>query len=170
MNLPPASAHPLESDDELLALINATLEAFRSRQRYNVIRAIEGTENLRGRRIVHADDDLFVMEQLTEALLTATRGTSSFVLHNKEEPALFAGNIIAHAPEVVLMDYQLRGFVGPQVVEEIARLGPNVKCVGFSARQVHNKEFTHVIGTVVKNTTAPYESLQELSHLLRKQA
>ncbi len=135
-------------------------------------------ESLRNKKIVMVDDVINVLENYAPDLLVATDGKANFIHYNNEtldelvkkiiSMSGIKTKIIAHNPNIVLLDYHLsRQLTGSQVAMALKKHFSG-DIVGFSSDETTNKNFTEagVKGCVDKGSATPEQTIQALGKLM----
>ena len=125
-------------------------------------------ESLRNKSIVMVDDVINVLENYAPDLLVATGGKAKFIHYNNETLDELVKKILAHNPDIVLLDYHLsRQLTGSQVAIALKKQFSG-DVVGFSSDERTKTDFLEAgaKGCVDKGSATPEQTIQALGKLI----
>ena len=125
-----------------------------------------------GRRIVLVDDDPQVIGVFMPALKKVTQNNAWAVLYNGQDITQIRDEILAHTPDIVLMDYSLgsRDMHGDAIVRDMLQHGTEFKqpimFIGFSMFEERHKEFKNAGAQafVGKNVLDVHGTIRQIAH------
>jgi DNA-binding NarL/FixJ family response regulator len=89
---------------------------------------------LKGKRVVMVDDSKGLVESYIPWLVVSTGGTASAILHTDQSVEALVAAVVERAPDVVLMDFNLKMEIkGTAVMEALRKSGFTGHVVGFSS-------------------------------------
>ncbi|EKE25356.1 MAG: N-methyl-transferase [uncultured bacterium] len=165
-------AKPKENNNHgiLLNKINEAMKELGSKSKWLKLKeAPDGTEILKGKRIVMVDDLRNILTSYVPDLIVSTNDHAGFVLHEQQSIEELAEQIIEKAPEVILMDRKLaNGINGADVTRSILQKYPKTKVVGFSS-EGDATDFLKAgaVGFVKKDTWEAAGSIKQIAELLK---
>lgn len=124
------------------------------------------TETLQGQRILLVDDIPALACLYGVELMLATHGNAAFVIHESQTQSQLAAEILAHEPNILIMDGILSGSVrGWNVIREVLSIRPELICIGFSSDPQFEQTFLDAgaVGFVHKRYELAKECTTELA-------
>lgn len=156
----------------LLEKVNTALQELGSSSRWKKTpELVEGGEVLKDKILVMVDDVKDVLESFAPHLIVATEGKASFIHYHGQQLEELLNDILAHNPNIVLLDYHLSSQVkGTAVAKALHESGFTGESVGFSSDISAAREFGKVGVTecIGKNAGYPEGTVKVLADLVAK--
>ena len=122
---------PAISEPALLSAINRRYKALGLKELPNPVN-MAPDPNMSGRRILWVEDNRDIVEIQLQFYVAATNDNMDVILKTTETIEEMADKIVSMHPEFVLLDGNLQGFDGCDLIPLILAKDPSIKCIGYS--------------------------------------